>query len=1005
MKQSIDSLSFQHKSTILLISLHENSVAIHDIISVNLFPPEVVWESLESLIQLKMVDKAHHDGTTLFTISSSISVGDILKIEDDNIWKLIFEKTTLAQKHIHLSPFTLHSYHVAIAYSRLFPPPLFRDDDIYAVRAFAISAYAQVLPILDKEALQKGIEIAVSHGDTAVQAILYSCIDVSLFSDETEAFILFDRAKELASLQNDYKVMIFVMKSITFRIAIRGRLNKTIEYYEQFMDELHPIIESLDYNSLDLYSQRIIGAAHTSRGLIAFCYYMTGQYARAITILSEMMERAELMKNNRLRESARAYLAHIFADQGDIEKARDYAHGNFEFWIANERESIFSWHASIACAALASFDKNSRNVKQYLESGHKYRVRGGFLHHYGEILMKTLEWYAIHETTPIKGISLNSEIKRLLEWPDIHMQGVAYLYQARKLRRENKTTLEIREVLEKSIVLLRKSGALPSLKKSIEFLCEIDENGGNNALKKEAEEIAEKTLYFEQTSPLSADSSLFIERMDRLILEINRMETIFENTKEPWNYITNQILHFTGAEKCVIIETQTEKSSYENKILSQLGSNKEWLNRVFQFIDNKDFSHEVLLQTHSFKKEKSLLVAIPYSSHKLNKKGFVCLESLHITQTVWENNRKDFLRIGTHFGVVYENIRFMQSLQNKKVNLEHENLYYRQHSETTSFGDIVGNSKEILHLKELIEKAAPMDTTILIQGETGSGKELIAREIYKNSSRQNGSFVVANIASISNELISSALFGHERGAFTGAVAQSKGLFELADGGTIFLDEIGDMSLDTQVHLLRVLQEGVFKRVGSEKDIGSDFRLIVATNKNLPKEVEAGRFREDLYYRISVFPIISPPLRQRKDDIPLLASFFMDKFSKTMKKSFTGIQHADVGALLAYDWPGNVRELNHIIERACVLSTPPVLEIPVLTQIHLTGGGEVHLEKEETLENIIKNSIKRVLIATKGKIHGTDGAAAILGLKPSTLYTKINKLGLQEELKAIKMTLK
>ncbi|MCK5807497.1 sigma-54-dependent Fis family transcriptional regulator [bacterium] len=1000
--QKIDELTFQQKSTLLLIALHENSATIHDIVSADLFPADEIWETLELLIKSELVVKGNRDETTLFTLSPTLPVGDILRITDDAVWKLLFDKTTFAQKYIHISPFTLYSYNVAVAYSRLYTPPHFKDGDIYAVRAFAIAAFAQVIPLLDRESLERGIEIAVAHGETAVQAILYSCLDVSLFPDKGEAFALFDRAKELASLQDDYRVMIFVMKSITFRMAIRGELKKTIQYYESFMDELHPIINSLDYASLDSYSQRIVAAAYTSNGLIAFCYYMTGQYARSVTILFEMLERADQMDNARLRESARAYLAHIFADQGDREKARYYSKGNLEFWQSNKRESVFSWHATIAQASLAMSDGSDAAVVRYLEMGHKYRMRGGFPHHYGEILMKVLEWHAIQGGTPVKGISLNGEIKRLLAWPDIHMQGVAYLYKARKMKRDGEKNDKIAKILRKGISLLRKSGALPSLKKSIDFLCEIISCDKKDLLKKESEEITEKTLYFDQKALVSTNNRLFIKRMERLVLEMNNLSTIFENGRDPWNHIANQILHFTGAEKCAIIESDLQFLSHKNSVLAQIGTSKPWLDEVFTFVRDKmdrelEMPRDTLIHTRIFNGEKSILVVIPYFSDKVQKSGVICLESLHLTHSFWAKNRGSFAKIGNYFTTVYENIHFLQLLQDKKVTLEKENLYYRKHSETGSFGDIIGTSKEISHLKELIEKAAPLDTTVLIQGETGSGKELIAHEIYKNSSRKNGPFVVANVASISNELISSALFGHERGAFTGAVSRSKGLFELADGGTIFLDEIGDMSLETQVHLLRVLQEGVFKRIGSEKDISSDFRLIVATNKNLLEEVEKGAFRKDLYYRISVFPITSPPLRQRAEDIPLLALFFMEKFSKSIKKKFTNIRQDDMHALLAYHWPGNVRELSHIIERACILSSPPVLEVATLTHNHFSSAQTSSLKSGSTLDDTIRNTIKNALLSTNGKVHGKQGAAALLNIKPSTLYSKIEKYGLKSEL--------
>jgi transcriptional regulator with GAF, ATPase, and Fis domain len=246
-------------------------------------------------------------------------------------------------------------------------------------------------------------------------------------------------------------------------------------------------------------------------------------------------------------------------------------------------------------------------------------------------------------------------------------------------------------------------------------------------------------------------------------------------------------------------------------------------------------------------------------------------------------------------------------------------------------------------------------------------------------------------------LVASGLFGHERGAFTGATGQVRGRFELADGGTLFLDEIGELGPEDQVRLLRVLQEGTFERVGGTKPLRSDFRLVCATNRDLEAEVRAGRFREDLFFRINVFPIAVPPLRARKEEIPTLALYFMERVARKLGVRFEGVSEGDMARLVAYRWPGNVRELEHLVERAALLSEPPRLRIPPL------GGGRGTREAAEdageliTMEEAERRHLLRVIRHTKGLITGAGGAAEILGMKPSTVNFRIGKLGLREEL--------
>jgi len=305
-------------------------------------------------------------------------------------------------------------------------------------------------------------------------------------------------------------------------------------------------------------------------------------------------------------------------------------------------------------------------------------------------------------------------------------------------------------------------------------------------------------------------------------------------------------------------------------------------------------------------------------------------------------------------------------------------------------GDFVSGSKLMRTVMEQVRMVARTDTPVLLLGETGTGKELLARAIHEFSDRSAAIMVKVNCAALPAELIESELFGHEKGAFTGATQQRKGRFELADGGSLFLDELGELSQSAQSKLLRVLQEQEFERVGGSETVRVDVRVIAATNRNLAEEVSLGRFRSDLYYRLNVFPIEVPALRQRATDIPLLARFFLSKYAQKIGKRFDDIDPAGLDSLRLYAWPGNVRELQNVIERAVILSQGPLLDIAPLQPA--LAPPEAATAKLQTLEAVEREHITRTLEATNWQISGIKGAAAILGMNPNTLRSRMLKLG-------------
>jgi transcriptional regulator with GAF, ATPase, and Fis domain len=330
--------------------------------------------------------------------------------------------------------------------------------------------------------------------------------------------------------------------------------------------------------------------------------------------------------------------------------------------------------------------------------------------------------------------------------------------------------------------------------------------------------------------------------------------------------------------------------------------------------------------------------------------------------------------------------------EQERARLEQQNVYLQEEIKAAhNFDEIIGRSPPLLAVLDQLGRVASTDATVLICGETGTGKELIARAVHSNSRRRDKPLIKVNCAALPAGLVESELFGHEKGAFTGAIARRTGRFELADGGTIFLDEIGELPAETQAKLLRVLQEHEFDRVGGTSPRKVDVRVIAATNRDLLKSVREKAFREDLYYRLSVFPIQLPPLRDRPEDIPLLAKYHLDKFAARIGRRFDGIDPVALRRLMAYAWPGNVRELQNVIERAVILATGPALEVDpdVLGQ----SGAEPATKPSAVLEDVERNHILAVLRRTKWVIEGPRGAAAVLGLHPNTLRSRLKKLGL------------
>jgi transcriptional regulator with GAF, ATPase, and Fis domain len=361
-----------------------------------------------------------------------------------------------------------------------------------------------------------------------------------------------------------------------------------------------------------------------------------------------------------------------------------------------------------------------------------------------------------------------------------------------------------------------------------------------------------------------------------------------------------------------------------------------------------------------------------------------------------------------HAAIAIAHARALEEIEELKEQLELENTYLRQDARSDAPGGIIGNSQVLRTVLEQVAIVAPTPATVLIQGESGTGKELVARAIHDRSSRRNRPLIEVNCASVPRELFESEFFGHVKGAFTGALRDRAGRFQAAHGGTLFLDEVGEIPFELQAKLLRVLQEGQFERIGEDVTRTADVRVIAATNRDLQQEVAVGRFRRDLFYRLSVFPIMLPPLRERPEDLALLAAHFAEQAARRYGRPALRLTARTMKVLEAYGWPGNVRELQHVIERAVLLSVGGVLRLDGLLaepdkQRHTSSA----TQDREGIKTVIpevqwrrreRQNVRAALELAKGRIYGPDGAAELLGIKPTTLISRLKALGLHDSVK-------
>jgi transcriptional regulator with GAF, ATPase, and Fis domain len=772
-----------------------------------------------------------------------------------------------------------------------------------------------------------------------------------------------------------------------------GHYQEAIKIYEMIV----PDVENFPKNNFPLLTALIAGT----------CYVYTGQVTQGLGMLDALRLHSRKKGNLYIASHAGVTLGHLFLELQRLDEAKQCLEtGLKESQTSRNLYARLSGLASLSLVfkQLNDIKKATSLLREFMDLCKRSRMP---MRH-SSFLMDVC-WDMEQGILPkIEEFSLEHEIQAAIKGGNVFTKGIAYRYEALLLGPRDKTERDAVSDLKRSIRFLEQSGHELELAKSKLELARVYYRLGEKSRAESTAEPAVNTLHSYSEALVPDDMISMIKDFrsaDNLLHEILRLGqelvTIRDN-RDLLRRIISTGNRITGAERGAIFLVSEEQA---NNLYLRAAKNL-----TSEDIQASEFKHSMELIEEACRTGRGRIAdfggredLLPESS-RIRSCIFVPM-TMHgkVVGILYHDNRllrsafsESDLKILNYFAsqaaIALDNAQAWETLQGLYEKQQIEKQYYKEQClKNEGFENFVGQSPGIANVFSQIEEVAGTDATVLITGETGVGKELVAWSIHSNSKRQNNPFIRVNCGALSESLICSELFGHEKGAFTGAASRRIGRFELADGGTLFLDEISEISMEVQVRLLRVLQTKEFERLGGQKVHRSDFRLLVATNRDLRKEVKAGRFREDLYYRINVFPIHVPPLRERKEDIPILANHFLRIYAAKFNKAVDRIAVPEMEKLAAYSWPGNVRELENVIERGVILSKGPYYCIPALKQ---TLSDQNAASDSTSLQENERNHILSILAMTRGKINGPKGAAEILKIHPNTLRSRMKKLGIQ-----------
>jgi formate hydrogenlyase transcriptional activator len=772
----------------------------------------------------------------------------------------------------------------------------------------------------------------------------------------------------------------------------QGLVKDAVSRYEQTIGDL----EELPSDQATLRACATLG----------WCYGICGQTARGIGLLEAVRNRAGRLKLTRILVYADLMSVLTYLEARRIDEAEKHLN---EIFCHPETElgnyNLWAGYASKAYVLYARGDLPGCFL--YQKKAHEKATEFGWHHHRGPW---NFEYMDALERAGMTHPEMNydSEIKRICNWPDVYMQGVGLRYQARRLATKGGNREEVLSHLERSRELLTSAGALIELARTQILLARHHLESGKD---KPARELLGKawavlsgvneSLFPNELRPYLDDTEEDVPI--NTLVEVSNVIGTVRDRKRLLERIINLLMRLTlaGRGGFFLIEAEDDFELAASRNLDRAIFNSNGFESARGMIHHvAQEKTEIIIEggrraTETlFKPDEGWALCSPIILQD-RLLGVIYLDNALVGLSPPKRSLSLLRLINKQLAIALDNARAYEEIARLKNRLEDETQFYRMEMESfPHHRQILGNSQPIGRILEQIDRVSPTDATVLVTGETGVGKELVARAIHRLSRRNGGPFIPVNTSSLEQGVIASELFGHEKGAFTGALRKRSGRFELADHGTLFLDDVDTLSLDIQTRILRALQEKEFERVGGDRTIRSDFRLIAATNQDLSSLVKKGEFRADLFYRLAVFPIHVPPLRKRTEDIPILATHFLKLNNTRLGKSIKGVSKSDLARLKTYSWPGNVRELKHIVERAAILSDGESLKVPELSA---NGGRETHAGNFRSLKEMERDHILEALGRCQWRVSGKGGAAELLNLKPTTLYAKIRKLDIRKNL--------
>jgi transcriptional regulator with GAF, ATPase, and Fis domain len=819
-----------------------------------------------------------------------------------------------------------------------------------------------------------------------------------LCSNYPKALRHFQQGWSIAKELNDDKVLRSVKNFSTFFLYWQGRFCEAIDHYEKVI----PDVERLPSGRFPLL-------AVVTGGI---CYAYIGQVTQGLGVLDAVHARCKQRGDAYLAAYASCAIGQVLLDVrriGDailyLERAVEEADRSHNDWVGIMGRLALS----LACHLNRDNERSVAYLSEFLRgSSQVHMTLEAFSY-----LMDLSAAIELGELPRVEDLSLEREVQRMVMSGNVFTKGVAYRYQALLLKRRGEPHEKIADSLGLSLKWLAESGHLVELARSELELSKEYLSSGHESRSKESFLKASRILstlgnFGEGLVP---DELKFLtnerphgENILREILKLGQEVVTIRENKELVQYIVSTVNRVTGAERGAIFLREDGASPL--RLLLRASKNL-----TSEQVSSPDFSASMEMIEEVARTGKGRILGAGTTDEKGSNsretiRSRICVPMVlrdKLTGVLYHDNRllssafrESDLELLAYFAALaafaLDNATAYEEIRRLNQRLEEEKSYYQEQQLLAVPSDeIIGQSPAMRRVLSQMEQVARTDSTVLVLGETGVGKELVARAIHRLSPRCEKPFIRVNCNVLHESLIQSELFGHEKGAFTGAVQRRTGRFELADGGTLFLDEIGDLPFDVQVRLLNVLQSKEFERVGGSDIIRSDFRLVAATNRDLEHEVKEKRFRLDLYYRLNVFPIHVPPLRERKEDVPLLAHHFLKIHAAKMGKTFQAFRGPDIEKLVRYEWPGNVRELEHVIERGVILNRGPVFVVPDFEFKH---AGNTLAKDEMSLEENERSHILLALGKTSWKVRGPGGAAEILNINPSTLLSRMRRLGVQ-----------